>query len=62
MQVITLKEFLAAVLFSVIFAWIFIYAMPSVMAKVGYDEAKMQDAARANAYHQYLIRKGVINE
>lgn len=66
MENVTLKQFTAdivvMVVVSFIFAATFIYLIPSVSARVGYDEAKMQDAVRANAYHQYLIRKGVIND
>lgn len=62
----TLKQFATDIaimlVVSFLFAATFIYLIPSVAAKVGYDEGKMQDAARANAYHQYLVRKGHINE
>jgi len=63
---VTLKQFAAdvavALVVSFIFGVNFVYLIPSVAARVGYDESKMRDAHRAEAYHQYLIRKGVIND
>lgn len=62
----TLKQFaldMAAItVFSILFAAVFIYGIPALSVRAFYDESKMQDAARANAYHQYLVRKGHINE
>lgn len=63
MKLITLKEFIVAVLFSILFAWLFIYVMPSMMIRAySGNTQEMRNKARAEAYHQYLIRKGYINE
>jgi len=61
----TLKEFatdlLLMVAFSVVMAWVFMYAIPSI-ARIGFDEEAARRQHTANSYHQYLIRKGVVNE
>lgn len=66
MQNVTLKEFaidMATItVFSILFAAVFIYLIPAIGVRVSYDEDKIQSQVRANAYHQYLVRKGHINE
>lgn len=53
---------LISLVVGIVFALVFVYMIPNVSARVAYDETKMQNTARANTYHQYLIRKGVISE
>lgn len=66
MENVTLKQFVldiaAIIVFSILFAAVFIYGIPALSVRAWGNDSKMQDQARANAYHQYLIRKGVIND
>ena len=49
-----------AIIVAVVFAWTFVYLIPSVAVRFGYDEGKMMQAARANEYHKYLEHKGYV--
>jgi hypothetical protein len=60
---VTIKQFsidIALIIaVSLLFASVFVYLIPAVAAR-SIDTEKMQNAARAQGYHQYLVRKGVL--
>jgi len=63
MKLITFREFILAVLFSIVFAWVFIYVIPAITVdKFGPTQEEVRDSFRANAYSNYLARKGYTND